>query len=175
VTAVERLADALARLAPRERRLLGAGAAVAAAVLAAHLVLAAWDGMAALQARVAGRERELAAVQALATRLRGAVAPAGAADPPLLTALERVATGTVGRERIADMTPGTEQLGAGVQEERVALRVSGASLAAVVSLLHGLEAGPVPLPVVRLELRKLPAAQGEFAATIEVARTRRAP
>jgi hypothetical protein len=53
--------------------------------------------------------------------------------------------------------------------------VSGASLAEVVSLLHGLEAGPVPLPVVRLELRKLPAAQAEFAATIEVARTRRTP
>jgi hypothetical protein len=182
VTAVERLADALAHLAPRERRLLGAGGAVTAAVVVAHLALAAWDGMAALESRVAGRERELAAVQALATRLRGAVTPAGAADPPaapgdppLLTALERVATGTVGRERIADMTPGTEQLGAGVQEERVALRVSGASLAEVVSLLHGLEAGPVPLPVVRLELRKLPAAQAEFAATIEVARTRRTP
>jgi hypothetical protein len=72
------------------------------------------------------------------------------------------------------MTPATEQLGAGVQEERVAFRVSGASLAEVVSLLHALEAGPVPLPVVRLELRKLPAAAaGAFAATVEVARVRR--
>jgi hypothetical protein len=44
-----------------------------------------------------------------------------------------------------------------------------------VSLLHALEAGPVPLPVVRLELRKLPAAHSQFAATIEVARTRRTP
>jgi general secretion pathway protein M len=96
-----------------------------------------------------------------------------AGEPPLLTRLEQVATGAVGHDRIADMTPGTEPLGAGVEQERVALRVSGASLAEVVTLLHALEAAPVPLPVVRLELRKLPAAPAAFAATIEVARTRR--
>jgi type II secretory pathway component PulM len=175
VTAVERLRATLARLAPRERRLLGAAAAVAGLVVVTHLALSTWDGVAALRSRVAGRERELAAVQALAARLRSGVAPADAAEPPLVTRLEQVATGTVGRERIADMTPGTEQLGAGVQEERVTLRVSGASLAEVVSLLHALEVGPVPLPVARLELRKLPATQAQFAATIEVARTRRTP
>ena len=175
MTVVERLRVTLARLAPRERRLLGAAAAVAGLVVVTHLALSAWDGVAALRSRVAGRERELAAVQALAARLRSGVTPADAAEPPLVTRLEQVATGTVGRERIADMTPGTEQLGAGVQEERVTLRVSGASLAEVVSLLHALEVGPVPLPVARLELRKLPAAQAQFAATIEVARTRRTP
>ena len=175
MTAAERLRDALARFAPRERRLLGAAAAVAGLVVVTHLALSAWDGAAALRSRVAGRERELAAVQGLAARLRNGIAPADAAEPPLVTRLEQVATGTVGRERIADMTPGTEQLGAGVQEERVTLRVSGASLAEVVSLLHALEVGPVPLPVARLELRKLPATQAQFAATIEIARTRRTP
>jgi len=175
VTAIEHVRDGVARLAPRERRLLGAAAAVAGLVVVVHLTASVWDGFAALQSRVAGRERELAAVQALAARLRNGVTPADAAEPPLVTRLEQVATGTVGRERIADMTPGTEQLGAGVQEERVTLRVSGASLAEVVSLLHALEVGPVPLPVARLELRKLPAARAQFAATIEVARTRRTP
>jgi hypothetical protein len=175
VTRRERLTDALARLAPRERRLLVAGTMVAALVVVPHLTLATWGSLAALQARVAGRERELLVVRGLAARLQNGIAPADAAEPPLLTRLEQVATGTVGRERIAGMTPGTEQLGGGVQEERVVLRVSGASLAEVVSLLHALEVGPVPLPVVRLELQKLPAARTEFAATIEVARARRTP
>jgi hypothetical protein len=175
MTRTERFTGALARLAPREQRLLGVAAAVAALVVVAQLALGVWDDLAALQARVAGRERELATVQGLAARLRRGIAPADAAEPPLLTRLEQVATGTVGRARIADMTPGTAELGAGVQEERVTLRVSGASLAEVVSLLHALEAGPVPLPVARLELRKLPAARTQFAATIEVARMRRAP
>lgn len=169
-----RLLDALGRLAPRERRLAAVAAGVGALVVAAHLALAVWSDLAALEARVAGRERELLAVQALAARLRRGVAPADAAEPPLVTQLEQAATGTVGRARIAAMTPGTTPLGAGLEEERVTLRASGASLAEVVSLLHALEVGPVRLPVVRLELRKL-AAPSEFAATVEVARTRRLP
>ena len=169
------LADRIARLAPRERRLLGVAASIAALVVATQLALGTWGHFAALRARVAGRERELVAVQRLAARLDRGIAPADAAEPPLLTRLEQAATGTVGRDRIADMTPAMERLGAGVSEERVAFRVSGASLAEVVSLLHALEIGPPPLHVVRLELRKLPAAAGAFAASVEVARTRRMP
>ncbi len=170
-----RLLDVLGRLAPRERRLLGVATGVAALVLVAHLALAVWGSLAALEVRVAGRERELRAVQALAARLRGGIAPADATEPPLVTRLEQVATGTVGRTRIAGMTPGTTELGAGLEEERVTLRANGASLAEMVSLLHALEVGPVPLPVVRLELRKLAGAPSQFAATVEVARTRRVP
>jgi type II secretory pathway component PulM len=174
MTTMERLTTALERLAPRERRLLGVAAGVAGLVVVVHLALAVWGNLTTLQARVAARERELRAVQGLAARLRHASPPAEAAEP-LLARLEQVATGTVGRDRIADMTPGTARLAAGLEEERVALRVSGASLEEVVSLLHALEAGPVPLPVTRLQLRKLPAAPAAFAATIEVARTRRVP
>ena len=167
------LLEFLARLAPRERRLLGAAAGVAALVVVTHLVLAVWGSLAALEARVAGRERELRAVQTLAARLRRGTAPAEATEPPLVTRLEEMASGTVGRARIAGMTPETAQLGAGIEEERVTLRASGASLPEVVSLLHALEVAP--MPVVRLELRKLAAAPAEFAATVEVARTRRVP
>jgi hypothetical protein len=168
-----RILEALARLAPRERRLAGAAAGIAALVAVTHLVLAVWGSLAALEARVAGRERELRAVQALAARLRRGTPPAAATEPPLVTRLEQVASGTVGRARIAGMTPETAQLGDGIEEERVTLRASGASLAEVVSLLHAIEV--VPVPVVRLELRKLAAAPAEFAATVEVARRRRVP
>lgn len=170
-----RLLDVLRRLAPRERLLLGAATGLAALVVVAHLGLAVWGHLASLEARVAGRERELRAVQALAARLHRAAQPAEPSEPALVTRLEEAASGTVGRARIAAMTPDTAPLGAGIEEERVTLRASGASLPEVVSLLHALEAGPVPLPVVRLELRKLPAAPAEFAATVEVARTRRVP
>jgi len=168
-----RLLETLSRLAPRERRLLGAAAGIAVLVAVVHLALAVWGSLAALETRVAGRERELRAVQALAARLRRGTAPAEATEPPLVTRLEQVASGTVGRARIAGMTPETAPLGAGIEEERVTLRASGASLAEVVSLLHALEVAP--MWVARLELRKLAAAPAEFAATVEVARTRRVP
>jgi hypothetical protein len=166
------LRDAAARLAPRERRLLAAALAVAAAVATLHAVTAVWNDFAALAARTAARERELATVQALAARLQR-VAPAEPGQVPLLARLEEAARDTVGREHIAEMRPATAALGPGVEEERVALRVSGASLAEIVGLLHALETGPLALPVARLELQKLPQAPAEFAATVEVTRTRR--
>jgi hypothetical protein len=164
----------LAQLEPRERRLVGVAAAVAAVVVAAQVALGVGDATSRLGARVAAHEQELVRVRALAARLRRAPA-APARDASLVSAVEEVAAATVGRERIVGMTPATESAGDGLTEERVSLRVSGASLPDVVSLLHALEMAAVPLPVSRLELRKLPDAPTQFAATLDVSRTRRAP
>ena len=136
------------------------------------------DDLATLGARVAGHERELAAVLRAAAALRrdGAPAAGEAADTPaLLARLEAAATDAVGRERIASMTPTAGPVEDGLAEERVALAVRGASLADTVRLLHRLETADPPLHVARLELRKQPDDPAHFDATVEVAELHAAP
>lgn len=162
-------------LSARERRLAALAGGVIAAVVALQAGLFVWRDTTALAARVAARERELVLVRGLVARLGTAPAPDAADEPPLLSRVEAVAVDTVGRERIVEMTPARQTLGTGVEEERLALRVQGAYLAEVVRLLHALETSGGSLAIARLELAKLPAAPSAFAATIEVARVRRAP
>jgi len=175
---VRRLAAWLATLSARERTLVAAAAATAALALVARGGLALRDDLATLRARVAGHERELAAVRRAAAMLRRGGAPAAgeAADSPALLAhLEAAASDAVGRERIASMTPTTSPVEDGLAEERVALAVRGASLADTVRLLHRLETADPPLHVARLELRKQPDDPAHFDATVEVAELHAAP
>jgi len=175
---VKRLAAWLATLSAGERTLVAAAAAAAGLGLVASGVLGVRDDLATLGARVAGHERELAAVRRAAAALRrdGAPAAGEAADTPaLLARLEAAATDAVGRERIASMTPTTGPVEDGLAEERVALAVRGASLADTVRLLHRLETADPPLHVARLELRKQPDDPAHFDATVEVAELHAAP
>src|SRR5439155_22034148 len=105
---VRRLAAWLAALSARERTLVAAAATAAALALVARGALAVRDDLATLGARVAGHERELAAVRPAAAGPppRPPAATGSAADPPaLLARLEAAATDAGGRERIASMTP----------------------------------------------------------------------
>jgi len=174
---VSRLAARLAALAPRERRLVAAAAAIFALVVGGRIAVAVHDDLATLRARVAGHERDLADVRrAAATLRRSAPATAeGDGAASLLSRLESAAGGAVGRERIASMTPSAGPVEDGVAEERVALSVRGASLVETVRLLHALETATPPLRVVRLELRKHPDETERFDATVEVTQTRPAP
>jgi Type II secretion system (T2SS), protein M len=150
-------------LSPRERTLLAIAAGLGLVVAVGAGALAVRDDLDTLRARVGGRERELREVRRLAAALRRA-GPAPDAGGVPIARLEAVVDETVGRERIAGMTP------AASPDEPVALRVSGASLAELVRLMHALETGPPPLAIVRLELKKLPDDQHRFDATLEVAR-----
>ena len=174
---MRRLAAWLAALSARERTLVAAAATAAALALVARGALAVRDDLATLGARVAGHERELAAVRRAAAALRrGAPAASGAADAPaLLARLEAAAADGVGRERIANMTPAAGPVADGLAEERVTLGLRGASLGDTVRLLHRLETADPPLHAVRLELRKHPDDPGHFDATVEVAELHAAP
>ena len=172
------LAARLAGLSARERTLLAAAAAAAGLALAGGGALAVRDDIASSRARVAGHERELAAVRRAAAALgregdAGAARPADA--PALVARLEAAAGDAVGRERIASMTPAAGPLEDGLVEERVTLGVRGASLADTVRLLHHLETAEPPLRVVRLELRKHPDDPAHFDATVEVAELHAVP
>jgi hypothetical protein len=160
----------------RERRLLGGGAALAGLVLAMSLVAGVRDDLATLRGRVAAHERDLAEARHAAAILRRAAPSADDVRAgSLLARLAAAADGAVGRERIASMTPATGPVGDGVAEDRVALAVSGTSLADTVRLLHVLETASPPLHVARLELRKHPDDPEHFDAALEVTETRRAP
>jgi hypothetical protein len=167
-----RLADHLAHLSPREVRLLLAAGALALGVTAIGTVLAVRDDLAALRARVAGRERELGEVRRLAAILRRHAPPSSppAADgPSLIARLEAAAEATVGRERIAGMTPPAAQTTGVPGQTGMVLRVADASLSEVVRLLYALETGPPPLVVAHLELRKHTDDPTRFHVTAEVA------
>jgi hypothetical protein len=174
---VRRVAGWLAGRAPREQALIAVAAGVAALVALAIGLRAARDELAALRARVAGHERELAAVRRAAAALAAGAEPAApdADGSALLARLEAAADEALGRERIAGMTPGAGPVEDGLAEERVALAVRDASLAETVRLLHRLETAAPPLHVVRLELRKHPDDPARFDATVEVATLRAAP
>jgi hypothetical protein len=103
-------------------------------------------------------------VRRLAARL-GPSPAGGPARAPLVTRLEQAAEGIVGRERIAAIAPADERR----PDSGLALRVSDASLAETVRLLHALEAGPPPLGVTGLELVRHADDPGRFGLRVEVA------
>jgi len=163
----------LAGLSPRERTLLTLAGAFTLGLLLLGAVLAVRDDLATLRARVAGRERELAEVRRLAARLHQAAGgESSTPDGALFTRLQAAVDQSVGRDRLAAMTPAEGPVEGGFAEQRVGLSLRGATLAQVVALLHTLEGGAPPLPVARVELRKLPDDATRFDASIEVVELR---
>jgi hypothetical protein len=152
----------------RERGLIATVASLVVLAAALLVVDAVRDDLASLRDRVAAQERTLAHVRGLAAELRHV--PSTDDGDALLARLETAADAVVGRERIASMTPLDGADVGGAREERVAVRLTGASLGETVRLLHALAAAEPPLPVVRLDLRKHPDDARHFDATIEVSR-----
>ena len=160
----------LAARTPRERAVVAAAVIAVALGGAAAAALAVHDDLSRLEATVATRERELGTLRRLAADLGPAPAPSPAGGPSLVTRLETAAAAVVGRPRIAGMTPASTPLPEGLREERVALRLTGASLGELVRLLHGLGSADPPIDVARLELRKHPDDPRRFDTTVEAVR-----
>lgn len=153
----------LAGLGERERRLVLAAAGLAVAVAAALALGAVHDDLTALRDRVAAHERELAQVRRLAATLGPVRAPSHD-DGALLTRLQAATDAAALGDRVTAMTPTTD-----AEPARLALRVSGASLAETVRLLHLLDEDGAPLGVGRLALRKHPDDPRRFDVTLEIA------
>lgn len=160
---VERARAWLDARSGRERRLLALAAGAVVVSLGVTIVGAIRDDLAGLRARVAGHERDLAAIRALAARLESQPPPP-ALDPAegdsLLTRLEHAATTVVARNRIASMTP--------TDGAHIALDLRDASLRETVALVHALEQATPPLHVVRLGLRRHADDPAHLGASIEV-------
>ena len=162
-TLLARLRVLLERLSPRERVLVGSGAA-------AGLIVTVWvlGGMLAehqttLQAQIAASQRDLVEVGRLRDRyleLRAEHAAVrkklehGGRDFSLFSHIEGVARDVVSRDRIAAMNPSTRTVAEDLQEEDVELRLSGVSLRELVSLLYRVEKTDLPLLTSRLQMKK---------------------
>jgi len=163
-----RLQEWLATRSERERRLLGAAAAVTVIVTVTAVALAARDDLTTLRARVGARERELAAVRRLAGTVAGA-RPAAGDNGALMTRVQAATDAARLGDRVAAMTPDTTAAADSVATPRLSVRVSDASLAETVQLLHALDDGAAPLDVPRLTLTKHPDDPRRFELTLDLA------
>jgi hypothetical protein len=161
IAAVERR---LAGRTERERRLVGAAAALTLVALAAGVLTAVHDDLAGLRARVDGHERELAAVRRLAAAV--GTTPVAADETALLTRVQAATDAAGLTERVAAMTPSAAP--GGDRDARLSVRVAGASLADTVRLLHELDADASGTRVAGLGLRKHPDDPRRFDLTLEL-------
>ncbi|MEW6299854.1 MAG: type II secretion system protein GspM [Thermodesulfobacteriota bacterium] len=155
------IATLLARLSPRERRLVGgAGVTVCGIVLYLLVIDPVWQWHARLSARVAAKERELQELIALRqtyltlrreverTRLMSETH----ASP--FAFLEGLATATVGREKVTAINPAGRETRNGVSQETIELRLKGVTLRELVELLYKMESAGVALRTVQISMRK---------------------
>ena len=117
---LQRLVALVERLSPRERVLVGVGAAAGAIVLIWALAGALSEQRAALQAQIAASERDLAEMGRLRDRYLQLRAERdgvrrkldrGGADFSLFAHLEGVTRDVLSRERVAAMNPSTRTVG----------------------------------------------------------------
>ena len=152
----------LATRSPRERRLLVAALLAAGIVAGVRGAVAVRTHFALARARLAAEERDLASVRQLARELARAPVPAEPDDTPLVARVEAVTADTIGRERIASMTP---LAGDG---EAISVRLVGPSLADAVRLLHALAASTRAPRVRKLDMIKHPDDPARFDVVLEV-------
>jgi len=151
------------RLSVREQRFVQLACLALVAVLGYSLVVAPLqEAKARMEARIAAREKELQEIQALChtyLALRREVESVrsqthqGKEFSPF-SFLEGLATSTVGREKISAMNPTTRELGKGMEEQAVELRLSGVSLRELVELLYKIDSAATPLRATRLQIKK---------------------
>jgi type II secretory pathway component PulM len=151
------------RLSVREQHFVQlAGLALAAVVGYALVIVPLQEAKVRMEARIAAKEKELQEIQALCytyLALRREVESVrsqthqGKEFSPF-SFLEGLATSTVGREKISAMSPLTRELGKGVEEQAIELRLSGVSLRELVELLYKTDSAAAPLRTTRLQIKK---------------------
>lgn len=178
---LSRLRELIERLSPRERVLVGAGGAIGIVVLVWVLAGALAERRTALQAQIAGSERDVAEMTRLRDRYLQLRAERdlvrrklerGGADFSLFSHLEGVTREVMSRERVAAMNPSTRTVAEDLQEEDVEMRLSGVSLREVVALLYRVEKTDLPLLMSRLQMKKRFDQPFVYDATLVVGRLR---
>ena len=178
---LRRVAALVERLSPRERVLLGVGAA--AGLLVAVWALAGFlaERRTTLEAQIVASEREVAEMGHLRDRYLQLQAERdvvrrklerGGADFSLFSHLEGVTRDTLSRDRVAAMNPSTRTVAEDLQEEDVEMRLSGVSLRDLVALLYRVEKSDLPLLVSRVQMKKRFDQPYVYDATLVVGRLR---
>lgn len=178
---LRRLAGLVERLSPRERLLVGVGAA--AGLLVAVWALAGFlaERRTTLQAQIVASEREVVEMGRLRDRYLQLRAERdvvrrklehGGTEFSLFSHLEGVTRDTLGRERVAAMNPSTRTVAEDLQEEDVEMRLSGVSLRDLVALLYRVEKTELPLLVSRIQMKKRFDQPFVYDATLVIGRLR---
>jgi len=149
------------RLSPREQRLLGAAGVVAGGLLLYLFVIdPLWELHNRLRIQVAGKERELSEVVALSRTYRTLrqevekVRPPTSATLSPIAFLENLASGTVGRDKVAAINPVGNDPRAGTDQAMLELSLTEVSLRELVELLYKIDTASMPLRTTRLSIKK---------------------
>lgn len=161
--ALHQLRVLLARLSPREQRLVAGFGALVAASLAWSLVLAPFlDGRDRVRRELDGLRAELPALASLAQQIRRGEAERGAgkgpsappADFSVLAFVEKAAGSSIRPESIASLTPAQRPLDGGRKESSVEVKLAGVSLGEVVALLRAIDDEASPVYVRQFAVKK---------------------
>jgi hypothetical protein len=151
----------LARLSPREQRMLGAAGVVAGGLLLYLCALGPlWEFYDRLHTQVAAKERELSEVVALSRTYRilrqevDKVRPLTSATLSPIAFLENLASGTVGRDKVAAINPAGNDSRAGADQAMLELSLTGVFLRELVELLYKIDTASMPLRITRLSIKK---------------------
>lgn len=166
---------ALDRLNPRERLLVTVfGALAALSLVYVAAIEPFFASQAGLTKRVAGLERDLSTMDALALKIRGLETElaAGSTDRgtsegfSLFSFIDKATSSSVNADAIASMNPTRRKLPEGVEETAVELKLEDVALGEVVGLLRQIERSSEPVYIKRLDLRRRYNDRTRFDATI---------
>lgn len=152
------------RFSSRERLLLGVAGG---AVVVIGLYSLVWEPLAVgretMQKRIAIKQREVVEVQ----RLRGeylellrqfeanqAVLDRAEPNFSLFPYIESTVSKLFGRDHIASMNPQSKKLADAYMEDSVEFKLTSISLEQLVDMMYGIEKGPHPLRLTRLQVKK---------------------
>ena len=170
----------VARLSPREQRLVAIFGGLLALVLSWSLVVAPFlDGRDKVRHEIDTLRKDLPAIENLAKQIRqvegdapkGGPAAKAAADFSLLGFVEKAAGASLRPESIASMTPSRRALDGGRQENTVELKLSSVTLGEVVALLRGIEGERGPVSIKQFSVKKRYDDASRFDVTLVTAAT----
>jgi hypothetical protein len=113
-----------------------------------------------MRARVAAKERELSEVVALRRtyqtlrREADRVQATAEANISVFALLEGLATNTIGRDKVASITPAGRETRDGLDQETIELKLSGVSLRELIEFLYKIDTTGTALRVVHLSVKK---------------------
>lgn len=175
---LEQIAALLARLSPREQRLVSIFTLLLAATLLWMGVISpVLDGRRRMAAEIEGLRGDLAALADLGKKIHAAegnlagAAKGGDAEKgfSLLAFVDKAATSSLRRESVASMSPARRPLEGGREETTVELKLSAVTLPEIVALLRDVEGGKAPVYVKHLSIKKRYEDASQFDVTLVTA------
>jgi len=178
--AVHQLQVMLARLSPREQRLVAIFGGLVAVTLAWTLVLAPFlGGRESMRKEIDGLRSELSQLELLSRQIRTTEVTApkkreaveATADFSVLGFVEKAAGASLRPESIGSMTPSRRPHDGGRLESNVELKLSGATLGEVVALLRAIEGEASPVYIRQFSVKKRYDDASRFDVTLIAAAT----